>query len=337
VQIANGWTGGQYSLVRALVGVALAGHFLARVAGEDPPWVVAGAFGGAAALALAFAIGWRDRAAALALALLLAALAPWRADALFPTGVALLGIHVFLPRAPCGAWDARGRADPGGGWRFPRGIFGFAWLLLAVTYGLRGAVGLRAAPTDASALALLAFAPLALFARTRPLAWIAAAAALVARDPGALLLHALAFDPGWIPARRDDRALLFYDGACGLCHRTVRFLLAEDPRGEAFRFAPLASVAFESAIPEGERARLPDSLVLLLPDARVLVRARAVIEIGKRLGGLWRAAALLVSLLPRSPLDFAYDVVARVRGRVFSRPLAACPRVPAYLRERFAD
>jgi predicted DCC family thiol-disulfide oxidoreductase YuxK len=337
MRLANDWTGGQYSAVRALVGVALAAHFAARAAQEGPPWIAAGAFAAAGALATAFAVGFRDRAAALALTLSWIALAAWRSDALAPTGVALLGVHVFLPRAPYGAWDARGRPDPSGVWRFPAGIFGFVWLLLGAIYAVRGAVAIRAAPTDAGALALLAFAPLALFARTRPLAWLAAAGAVAARNPGALLLHALAFDPGWIPPRRDGRALLFYDGACGLCHRAVRFLLAEDPRGDAFRFAPLASAAFEAAIPESERARLPDSLVLLLPDGRVLVRARAVIEIGQRLGGIWRAAALLVSVLPKRPLDRAYDVVARVRGRLFTPPLAACPRVPTYLRERFAD
>jgi predicted DCC family thiol-disulfide oxidoreductase YuxK len=112
----------------------------------------------------------------------------------------------------------------------------------------------------------------------------------------------------------------------------VRFVLAEDPKGDGFRFAPLAS-----AIPERERERLPDSLVLVLPDGRFLVRARAVLEIGRRLGGLWRAAAVVVSLVPKTPLDWLYDGVARVRKRLFAPPLAACPRVPPYLRERFAD
>jgi predicted DCC family thiol-disulfide oxidoreductase YuxK len=117
----------------------------------------------------------------------------------------------------------------------------------------------------------------------------------------------------------------------------VRLLLAEDPRGEAFRFAPLGSVAFAEAIPPTERRRLPDSLVLRLPDGRILVRGRAVLEIGHRLGGIWRALALVASLIPRAVLDLAYDGVARVRRWLFARPLAACPRVPPYLRDRFAD
>ena len=32
---------------------------------------------------------------------------------------------------------------------------------------------------------------------------------------------------------------LFYDGTCALCHGAVRFVLARDRDGSAFRFAPL--------------------------------------------------------------------------------------------------
>ncbi len=338
MRLANGWTGGQYSAVRALVGVALAAHFLTRLPQEGPPWIVAGALVAAATLAATFAAGWRDRAVAVALAGAWAVLALLRSDALFPSGLALLGVHALLPRAPYGSWDARGRPDPGGGWRFPPGLFAFAWVLLVGVCGVRGALALRATPLDPAALALVACVPLALFAGTRPLAWLLAAAAHVALGaPEPLLLHALALDPGWIPARREAQALVFYDGACGLCHRAVRFLLAEDARGDAFHFAPLASAAFAAAVPESERARIPDSLVLRLPDGRILVRARAVLEIGRRLGGLWRAVAILVSMLPKTPLDWLYDGVARVRRYLFAPPLAACPRVPPYLRDRFAD
>ena len=37
---------------------------------------------------------------------------------------------------------------------------------------------------------------------------------------------------------------LFYDGSCALCHWAVRFVLARDREGRAFRFAPLDSDAY---------------------------------------------------------------------------------------------
>ena len=37
--------------------------------------------------------------------------------------------------------------------------------------------------------------------------------------------------------------ILYYDGDCGFCHRTVRFVIALD-RGEAFRFAPIDGSTF---------------------------------------------------------------------------------------------
>jgi predicted DCC family thiol-disulfide oxidoreductase YuxK len=196
------------------------------------------------------------------------------------------------------------------------------------------------------ALALeLAFAPFALFARLRPWVWLALLGmhlSLVGLidfadlSMGMVMLHGFTFDPAWIAPRRDaEPATLFYDGDCGLCHRAVRFVLAEDPGGRAFRFAPLASEAFEAALPAAERAALPDSLIVRTPDGRVLVRAAAVREICIRLGGLWRALALASHALPERLLDAGYDWIARMRKSLFAPPAEACPRVPAELRRRF--
>ena len=38
--------------------------------------------------------------------------------------------------------------------------------------------------------------------------------------------------------------LVFYDGRCGLCHHSVRFLLARDRDGALFRYAPLFGETF---------------------------------------------------------------------------------------------
>jgi predicted DCC family thiol-disulfide oxidoreductase YuxK len=283
--VTNGWTGGQYSLYRFVLGACLASHFARQL-----PDGLASALG--LALALVLALGAVDRFAAVALAVLCAKESP-----------ALVGpllAHAWTPPGPYGSFAARGRPDPGGSWRMPPAL---------------------------PLAARLAFVATLLWwlLRPSPESW-----------PAAVLLLLLSLDPSWLPPRRDtEPATLFYDGDCGLCHRAVRFVLAEDRDGRAFRFAPLASEAFAAALPAGERAALPDSLVVRTPDGRVLVRTAAVREICIRLGGIWRALALASLALPERLLDRGYDGVARLRKRIFARPAEACPLVPAELRGRF--
>ncbi len=129
--------------------------------------------------------------------------------------------------------------------------------------------------------------------------------------------------------------VLFYDGTCGLCHGLVKFVLARDRDGSLFRYAPLQGPTFEAAIPPAARGGFPDSVVLRTEDGRTLVRSAAVIHIGERLGGRWRALARVASVLPRWLLDLGYDAVARVRRHLFARPEGSCPLLPPELGSRF--
>lgn len=128
---------------------------------------------------------------------------------------------------------------------------------------------------------------------------------------------------------------LFYDGRCGLCHRTVRFVLWADGARERFRFAPLDGVTFRETVSETDRTLLPDSLVLRTADGALLARSAAVLRILRRLGGFWSGVALLARLVPPRWRDALYDFVARRRLQWFARPADACPVVPENLRLRF--
>ena len=127
---------------------------------------------------------------------------------------------------------------------------------------------------------------------------------------------------------------LFYDGDCGLCHRSVRFTLRHGPI-PGLRYAPLGGPTFLERIPEAERSDLPDSVVLLTGDGRVLVRSAATLYLARRLGDPWRTLGALASIVPSVVLDVLYDGVAAVRNRLFARPTDTCPVVPAHLRDRF--
>ena len=128
--------------------------------------------------------------------------------------------------------------------------------------------------------------------------------------------------------------ILFYDGDCGVCHLAVRFLLWADPEGEV-RFAPLGEDRFLRRIPAAEREVLPDSLVLVTPDGRVLTRSAAVVELLEGMGGAWRLGGRVARLVPRALADAVYDGIARIRKRLAPKPSGACPIVPEPFRSRF--
>jgi predicted DCC family thiol-disulfide oxidoreductase YuxK len=331
--MANGWTGGQYSLYRAIFGLCLIVRFAQLAPTSAPAAAILAPI--AIAFAACFAIGKADRLAALALLAIGALLFAGGLSLAEPTAFffgALLLAHACIPGRPYGSLDARGRPDPGGGWRMPDLVHLAGWIVLVASYAWDGYTAFATRGTIT--LGLFA-APLALVSRARPWLWLAL---LASSDPslGRVLLHAFTFDPAWLKPLRDaEPARLFYDGACGLCHAAVRFVLAEDPEGRAFRFAPLEAESFAAAVPSDVRATLPDSLVLLRPDGKLLLRAAAVREICARLGGIWRALGIASHAVPLALLDRAYDVVARVRKRVFAKPIDACPLVPVDLRARF--
>ena len=127
---------------------------------------------------------------------------------------------------------------------------------------------------------------------------------------------------------------IFYDGDCGLCHWAVSFVVPRD-RDQTFRFAPLDSQTFRTLISEAERARLPDSMVVLTRDGRQLTRSAAVLHIMSTIGGVWRPVAGVARLVPAAVRDWAYDRVAAVRRRVFAKPSGVCPVLPPDLRARF--
>jgi len=132
-----------------------------------------------------------------------------------------------------------------------------------------------------------------------------------------------------------DTDLLFYDGGCGLCHRTVLFTLRHDLEGIRFRYAPIGGAAYQAAFTAEQQRALPDSVIIRTVDGRTLTRSAGVLHIGERVGGGWGSFSRLVGLLPHWLLDWGYDRIAAVRKQLFATPKESCPLLPAELRGRF--
>jgi predicted DCC family thiol-disulfide oxidoreductase YuxK len=114
--------------------------------------------------------------------------------------------------------------------------------------------------------------------------------------------------------------ILLYDGVCGLCNRLVQFVLKRDARAH-FRFASLQS-DFASRIlrQHGFDPNDLDTVYLVEePGECLTARSDAVISVLRKLGGFWRAAAVLLRALPKSLRDWGYNVIARNRYRIFGK------------------
>lgn len=401
----NRWTGGQYSIYRAIFGVYLLVHFamlipyareifstilprdaspivrlfpnILAMADIPLPLVIL-----AAIAAIFFAIGLFDRIAALVMWYVLACLFgrnPLIANPSLPFVGWLLLAHLFVPPAPYGSFAARGRVDPRGSWQMPRAIWLAAWAVMSLGYTYSGWTKLispswvdgtamarvlanplarpsfirdivlsmpdallRFATWGALALELL-YAPVALFRKARPWIWMAMLAMhlglMVLIDFadlsfGMVILHLFTFDPAWVRARAaETKDIVFYDGTCGLCHRGMRWIVAEDASGTAFDFAPIGMDRWNEELPNA--SELPDSVIVKTANGEVLVRSAAVLHILHRLGGLWRIGGYLFGAIPRAIRDPLYDGLASIRYRIFGRTKEACPLMPPDLRGRF--
>jgi predicted DCC family thiol-disulfide oxidoreductase YuxK len=128
--------------------------------------------------------------------------------------------------------------------------------------------------------------------------------------------------------------IVLYDGVCGLCTRSVRFIIRRD-RAAAFRFASLQSgTGRELCRRHGLDEDALDTMVLI-DSGTAYTRSDAVVRVARRLDGVWKVGAL-GRLVPRPIREWLYRIVARHRYRWFGQR-AACWLPSADLRSRFLD
>jgi predicted DCC family thiol-disulfide oxidoreductase YuxK len=125
-------------------------------------------------------------------------------------------------------------------------------------------------------------------------------------------------------------AIVLYDGLCGLCDRSVQWLLRHDRRGQ-LSFAPLQGDTARPYLDAAGGRGLTDhaTMVFIERDGRgdesITVRSRAWFRILRRLGPPWSLLNAF-SILPTGLTDAIYRFVSRNRAKWFGR-LDAC-RVP---------
>lgn len=135
------------------------------------------------------------------------------------------------------------------------------------------------------------------------------------------------------------KTIVFYDGVCGLCNRSVQFLLRYD-KHDRFRFAPLQSEFAATLLNKhGINAADLDSVSVIvnygLLAEKAFTRSDAVLRAAWELGGVWRVGEV-GRLIPRMVRDWLYDRVARNRYRTFGK-YDTCPMPRPEERGKFVE
>jgi len=133
------------------------------------------------------------------------------------------------------------------------------------------------------------------------------------------------------PAEHD---VILFDGVCNLCNSSVIFIIKRD-RHAKFRFASLQSSFGRKQL---ERVRLdPHNLysILLIHKDLIFERSDAVLEILKRMDGIW-PVFYSMKIIPRFIRDFVYSWIATNRYHFFGKK-ESCMIPTKELRSRFLE
>ncbi|PXA04687.1 thiol-disulfide oxidoreductase [Coraliomargarita sinensis] len=118
-----------------------------------------------------------------------------------------------------------------------------------------------------------------------------------------------------------DAPVLFYDGDCGLCSRSVRFLMRQD-RSRLLYFAPLQGETASHRL-ETDLHQSLTTVVYQRADGETFIRSDAVLRALIDTGSAWRFFAHPALLIPRSWRDGIYNWIAANRRKILSKD--SCP------------
>jgi predicted DCC family thiol-disulfide oxidoreductase YuxK len=115
--------------------------------------------------------------------------------------------------------------------------------------------------------------------------------------------------------------ILFFDGHCGVCTRSVQWLLKRDRSGE-LRFASLQGSTYASLDVAGKPQDL--STAVLFESGVLHTQSTAVLRALVSIGGVWSFVGRMLLIVPRLIRDPIYRAVAIRRNTLLSTS-SSCP------------
>ncbi|MEZ6058208.1 MAG: DCC1-like thiol-disulfide oxidoreductase family protein [Planctomycetaceae bacterium] len=114
-----------------------------------------------------------------------------------------------------------------------------------------------------------------------------------------------------------ESPILFFDGVCGFCDRTVNVLQRIDTNRK-LKFSPLQGETAARLLPAGMTTKL-QSVWLRETDGRLTSRSTAAVRALWHIGGCWKFVAALLWVIPWPLRDLGYRLIAAVRYRLFGK------------------
>jgi len=128
--------------------------------------------------------------------------------------------------------------------------------------------------------------------------------------------------------------IVFFDGVCNLCNRSVDFLIKQDKKG-VLKFASLQSDFAKSFLPEDLVNSADLDSIVFSDGKKFYTKSSAVLEICKSLGGGFHFFRIGY-LLPPFLRNALYTLIANNRYKWFGKK-NQCMIPTADLKERFLD
>lgn len=133
--------------------------------------------------------------------------------------------------------------------------------------------------------------------------------------------------------------LIFFDGVCGLCNKSVQYVLDRDAAGSFFYASLQSGFASHTLAKYGDNPSDLDSIRVLAsyqtPGEKLYTRSDAALFVLRELGGC-RATIGNLTFIPTFIRDAVYKFIALIRYRLFGK-YNSCRLPEPATRERFIE
>lgn len=133
--------------------------------------------------------------------------------------------------------------------------------------------------------------------------------------------------------KAENKTILFFDGNCGLCNRSVKFVLRKEKNNELL-FSALQSAFAKKNLKENNVKENLDTMVLL-EKGKFYLRSSAALRLTKYMKGLWPLMMIFI-VVPPFIRNAVYNYVAKNRITWFGMA-NYCDLMTPELKKRFLE